>query len=381
MILLKKAVLLDSVVSNKDNPNSLMFHNMYAYTEAFGYPALLKLRVEELYSYGDSGSKIFKRDYILQSIEEESVSESNRLSKPNQSETNSSKISISDLFELVKKYDKNFNPILVNNAMLNPDGTPKLLYHQTEGDFTEFDTKRKGAGASDNETPYGVFLKESDRDIGLKGKKQMALYARIINPLVVQDRAQLVQKAKELSPKYAELYDKSKEIDNFYSEKLEATEAKDDLDAADDIIDEWQKVNRENDAKAKEALTKALKDNEYDGVILKSDTGSFGRSTEAYIVLDNTQVKSATDNIGTFDGNSGNINYSLSNDGDRVSKKYGDYSVSGEDIRLEAPDNIAPLHENAESDTEYPDNYAPIGSLCFFAHVGKNRPLDGFLPQ
>ncbi len=168
----KKALLFDSVISNKDNPNSLMFHNMYAYTEIFGYPALLRLRVEELYSYGDDGSKIFKRNYILQSIEEESVSESNRLSKPNQSKTNSSVISISDLFELVKQYDKSFNPVLVNKELLNSDGTPKLLYHQTENDFTEFDINMKGAGTRDNEVPFGIFLKDTDRDIGIKGKNK-----------------------------------------------------------------------------------------------------------------------------------------------------------------------------------------------------------------
>ena len=55
------------------------------------------------------------------------------------------------------------------------------------------------------------------------------------------------------------------------------------------------------------------------------------------------------------------VKYSLSNDGEQAAKKYGDYAVSGEDIRLEAQDDIAPLPENAESDTEYPDDYAPIG--------------------
>lgn len=55
------------------------------------------------------------------------------------------------------------------------------------------------------------------------------------------------------------------------------------------------------------------------------------------------------------------VKYSLSNDGEQAAKKYGDYAVSGEDIRLEAQDDIAPLPENAESDAEYPDDYAPIG--------------------
>ncbi len=42
----------------------------------------------------------------------------------------------------------------------------------------------------------------------------------------------------------------------------------------------------------------------YDGVILKSPKG------DIYMIFDNTQIKSATDNIGTFDGDNPDINYS-----------------------------------------------------------------------
>ena len=113
-----------------------MFHDLYAYTEVMGYPALLKLRVEELFSYGEKTSEIIKRDYILQSIKEESVSERNRLSRPNHSDTNSSTYIISDLFELVKTYDKEFHPKEVNSALLNEDGTPRVVYHGTDAEFT-----------------------------------------------------------------------------------------------------------------------------------------------------------------------------------------------------------------------------------------------------
>ena len=43
---------------------------------------------------------------------------------------------------------------------------------------------------------------------------------------------------------------------------------------------------------------------------VKKDEGSFGRTTDAVIVLDNTQIKSATDNIGTFDGEEADIHFS-----------------------------------------------------------------------
>lgn len=66
---------------------------------------------------------ILRRDYILQNIEEKSLSESNRLSRPNQSEKNFPISSVSGLFEFVKQKDKSFNPKPVNKALLNDDGT------------------------------------------------------------------------------------------------------------------------------------------------------------------------------------------------------------------------------------------------------------------
>ena len=75
------------------------------------------------------------------------------------------------------------------SKVVNKDGTPKVVYHQTENEFSIFDTRHEGAGTRDEQTLFGIFLKSSSRDIGLRGKKQMALYADIRNPLVAQDRA------------------------------------------------------------------------------------------------------------------------------------------------------------------------------------------------
>ena len=49
----------------------------------------------------------------------------------------------------------------------------RVVYHQTDADFNIFDVKHKGAGTSDSDTPFGIFLKPTDADIGLNGKKQI----------------------------------------------------------------------------------------------------------------------------------------------------------------------------------------------------------------
>ena len=69
------------------------------------------------------------------------------------------------------------------------------------------------------------------------------------------------------------------------------------------------------------------------------------------------------------------VKKSVSTDGEQAAKKYGDYAVSGEDVRLETRDDIAPLPENTEIDTEYPDVYAPIGEGV----VEDDAEIDGII--
>lgn len=222
-----------------------------------------------------------------------------------------------------------------DSQVRDADGNLLVMYHQTEGAFTVFDTRHKGAGTGDDETPFGIFLKRTARDIGVRGKNQMELYANIRNPLRVRDRAELVARLRELSGTYAELKDQSGKIDKEYGAKF--AEAKDAFknfllqwrkenpdapsraaydaegfdaafDAEDNVVKEWTQKKDELALRAKEAITDALRKNGYDGVILESDRGSWGRSTDAYIALDANQVKNVTNQNPTGDAD---IRYSM----------------------------------------------------------------------
>ena len=215
-----------------------------------------------------------------------------------------------------------------DSKVRDADGNLLVMYHQTDGTFTVFDTKHKGAGAGDDETPFGIFLKRTSRNIGVRGEKQMELYADIRNPLRVRDRTELVSKLRELSVDYARLKDESAQTDKEYGAKFE--EAKnafksfliqwrknnpdappraaydaDGFDAAfnaeDNVVKEWTRAKDELDLRAKTSITQALRDNGYDGVILENDKGSWGRSTDAYIALDANQVKNTTNKTPTAD--------------------------------------------------------------------------------
>lgn len=169
------------------------------------------------------------------------------------------------------------------SKVVNADGTPKIVYHQTENTFTVFDTRHSGAGTHDSGTPFGVFLKGSDRDIGLKGKKQMALYARITNPLQVENRTELTKLIRGMSPEYDSLIKQYDALNSEYKAKTdeaitafkqylidwrrsnpnadsralyEVQEFNALYEAEDKLVDEWTKKADSLSVKAKEATTK-----------------------------------------------------------------------------------------------------------------------------
>ena len=231
---------------------------------------------------------------------------------------------------------------------MNEDGTPKVLYHQTAEDFTIFEPRHQGAGTRDSDTPFGIFMKSSDKNIGLNGEKQMALYAKIVNPLTVVDRADLIYQLKMISPEYVKAADELHELNGAYQKKYDdATKAfrdyivewrkahpdasrtalyddagfTDVYNAEDNILDEWEAEARKVELRSKEAITRDLESHGYDGVIIQFDKGSWGRSTDAYIALHPEQVKSATDNIGTFDKTNPDIRFSQRvREGDQVER-------------------------------------------------------------
>ena len=208
------------------------------------------------------------------------------------------------------------------SKVVDDKGKPKKLYHQTDAEIEAFDTSRKGSGYYDSQTPEGIFLKTTNDDIGLKGKKQIEVYADIKNPLDVENRTALETWAK-VDSQYKNAIDKKNEAryneleaeadrlynENYYKENGEAIwqEAENELDS---LQEEWEKAVNKANRKARVRLTELIKSKGYDGVHIKNDEGSFGRNIETWIAFKSNQVKS-TDNLDTFDKNNPKIQYSF----------------------------------------------------------------------
>lgn len=225
------------------------------------------------------------------------------------------------------------------SKVVNEDGTPRIIYHQTAAEFNVFSNANPLAGRNDSETPNGFFAKDNDADIGVGGNKQMALYGDMKKPLHFKDRAEakawysehidgykgLTEKLNKLDEEYQSKYDAQETAnDEYYEQNYEAYVADDaevtkkileNEDKLDDILEQWKDTTDTIRGELRELLDSYFikNDSGYDGIILDFDGRRKGENVKSYIFFKNTQLKSATDNVGLFDRRNPDIRYSLKN--------------------------------------------------------------------
>ena len=252
--IVQSAILLDSYTipaEHTKSPNSVMMHSMYAVVDAGNGHELVKLYVEELNDVNSDGT--ISRAYQLQNITNQQLSaKGSRNNSLAQSTSTADIDTVADLFSVVKQKDADFQPNPAS-VVRNADGTPKVVYHGTSEKFTRFDiTKsRSWEGVPDYDLP-GFYFAESKED-GLGYGETGEYYIKITKPYE------------------GDTYALAKEKGSF--------------------------------RQAYEHLTSEG----YDGVIVDE----FGEGYNEYIVLKDVNIKSATDNIGTFDRTNPDIRFSF----------------------------------------------------------------------
>lgn len=209
------------------------------------------------------------------------------------------------------------------------NGYTRKMFHETDAENIHiFDTSLGTHGATDSETPYGIFTKSSDKNIGL-GSIQMSLYVKADNTLYVENREEVKAKIPELIPYYDEIARIDKEyealaeefenaefdalsewmdenpdadMDVVYPTQYIIDKKPADIDSQkyldafskhERIMEEWSEEYNKVAIKCKEFITSYLRNNGYDSMYFKIDAGSRGRQTDSLILLDSNQVKSA----------------------------------------------------------------------------------------
>ncbi len=138
--IIRNAVLLDSYgINPTKSENSILMHSFYAVADIGNGSEVLKLYVEEMYN--PTAKDTSHRAYQLQGIEKQQFAVTGSGKTLAVSKQTVAVKTVSDLFGLVKQKDKNFNP-KPTSKVVNAYGTPKIMYHATQEQFTVFDKKK-----------------------------------------------------------------------------------------------------------------------------------------------------------------------------------------------------------------------------------------------
>lgn len=258
----KKAVLLDSFgvgQGKTKSDNSLLMHSMYAVADIGNGPVLLKLFVEEMNNPNADGTT--KRAYQLQNIEMQQLSAKGSSVSSSPVTSTATIRTVADLFAAVKQKDADFNPNPVS-GITNADGTPMVVYHGTNAEFNVFDKRRAKVGV------FGkgfYFAPSKGRASAYGSLKVLETYLAVRTPFVVQDSMGFTAEDYRSMQKQFGIQDK---------------------------------ITDQN-------VAKILQQQGYDGIIAEDGSGNI----REVVAFEPTQIKSATDNIGTFDGSNPDIRY------------------------------------------------------------------------
>lgn len=182
-----------------------------------------------------------------------------------------------------------------NNAskVVNPDGTPKVMYHGTTSSFTAFDKKKaKSSGFYGR----GFYFTESEGHAGHYGNA-MAVYLDIKNPLEPGKN----KLSKEQLRKFLKAVAENEDYDIWNYGTEDISEILESI-YRNDAFAVIQDVNATAIGNFSEALElfNEINGTNFDGIMTPTET----------VVYEPTQIKSATDNIGTFDKENPDIRFS-----------------------------------------------------------------------
>ena len=346
--IVENGILLDTQISTHSSGNkkgsTQFMHYLYTPISVNGAPFIAKLSIEE---YDLTGKK---RAYNIQRIELSEVSRAqySQLIEENRGKFayTSDALSVAQLFNLVKTYDTEFEPTPVNAALINEaDGTPKVFYHGTNAQFTEFDKKKSKPGFYGR----GFYFTTEKSQANVYGN-EMPVYLNIKNPLMPGKTHITETQISNFLDAVAENEDYSIENYGTYNvaEIMRSIESRDAFDVIQDI-----NATAIGDFGEAMQLFNEVNGTSFDGVITSTET----------VVYERNQIKSAADggNIGTFSEAENDIRYSFEDDvADEVSsltEQYKNGEISYDEWKSRAASLIG------DNNTNKADNPVSIANL------------------
>ena len=190
-----------------------------------------------------------------------------------------------------------------------------MLYHYTDNVFSIFDISRSGANQGKTHGD-GIYLSSNPNEFSYAGKNRMQLYAAIFHPFEMQlSKAE----AEKIYDKYFKPFHK----DTYNTYKPHVIEK---LQSPARVFDYLNEAAEKNNIKTSDILGELGYDGVHDG--------------SEWVAFKETQVKSATDNIRTFDKGNKDIYFSdetseefVENEKSAIEKALANMSVKDYNIR------------------------------------------------
>lgn len=185
------------------------------------------------------------------------------------------------------------------SKIVNADGTPKVMYHGSDATFSVFDVNKAKASGYYGK---GFYFTDSESHASTYGKLYPA-YLSVQTPLEYGKNK--ISKNQTIAFLEAVAENEDYSIENYGTYDISEIMSRITSTDAFSVI---QDVNATAIGDMVEAvkLFNSINSTKFDGIITPTET----------IVFEPTQIKSATDNIGTFDSENPDIYYSLDEDGE-----------------------------------------------------------------
>lgn len=240
------------------------------------------------------------------------------------------------------------------SKVVNEDGTPKVVYHGSPADFNTFSLKYLGTNGTNE--GYGFYFTddkeiaesyskgtEAQRHQGADGKL-FEVYLDIKKPLsdteVTMSRAEFRKFLMEMNKQVDEDGEPLDFLSNYGDVSWEGLQSvinsamEVEYDGSDSDVNMIHSII--NGCGNMEMVFNVLrKTTGYDGIIVKDAT--WGGDQTIYVAFNPNQIKSATDNVGTFDKANADIRYSSRNNQesrvDRLARKNEELKAEAEYLK------------------------------------------------
>lgn len=289
--------LLEAEPPRDGDSNIKQYLKFYAPLYMDGGFYVVKITARELYS----GNKL----YSLEGLD--IIEESEYRGQPRGSKENSISADYSDS---VKNFVKKIREVKGNvSKVVDENGEPRVVYHGTDNtnpDYTSFTVFKH----SDPRVKKYVHFFSSSRDVaGSMGSYVYDVFLNIKNPLIIDAGGNSWGAIKDHTNgrvKFSDLTDEQKKklcrVFDCTMKELESSYR------ADSEIDLVQAGVIKRDERSTNEWADYARANGYDGVIFRNLRDGAGydvmqNSSDVFAVYNSNQIKSATDNIGTYSEN------------------------------------------------------------------------------